>query len=85
MLRSQKAVIFTHDPFLSPIASCIRDNSQFGQLGLGSPNDESLPHPVKEIEDEGCTFVTAGVNCILVECSHCRHYEGRPPVDVRTG
>ena len=65
MLRSQKAVIFTHGSFLSPISSCIRGSGQFGQLGLGSQNDESLPHPVKEIEDEGCTYVTAGANSIL--------------------
>ena len=41
-------------------------SGQFGQLGLGSQNDESLPRLVKEIEDEGCTFVTAGANTTAV-------------------
>lgn len=39
-----------------------RGSGQFGQLGLGSQNDESLPHLVKEIENEKCTYITAGAN-----------------------
>ena len=41
-----------------------RGSGQFGQLGLGSQNDESRPNLVKEIEGEKCTVVTAGANSI---------------------
>ena len=55
----------TPGTFLSSASSRNRGSGQFGQLGLGSQNDESLPRLVKEIEDEGCTFVTAGANSTL--------------------
>ena len=43
----------------------IRGSGQFGQLGLGSQNDESVPHLIKELENTKCVFAAAGANSIL--------------------
>ena len=51
--------------FNSAIELHCRGSGQFGQLGLGSQNDESLPNLVKEIENEKCIHVTAGANSMF--------------------
>ena len=65
MLRKLKEVSSTPGNTIS-LLLCCRGSGQFGQLGLGSQNDESLPHLVKEIENEKCTYVTAGANSIHI-------------------